>query len=180
MASGWCHHWSAPFLRGKLWSPPGTTDPGSPAPSPGGTVTRRWCWTSERGKKSVAFEARRLNLSVRDLWSSNATPALITAISSWVLLCLPFQRCGKNTDRRTDSSVKLNRNKPHQRYLVSPHLHAHRVYSGQKELRDAAQDLRDSHLLTEQQVREVRSLHVLVQVHVLLDLFDFFIHQLLG
>lgn len=44
----------------------------------------------------------------------------------------------------------------------------HCVDSCQQELSDAAQDLSDCHLITEQQVCEVRSLQVLVQVHLFL------------
>lgn len=57
-------------------------------------------------------------------------------------------------------------------------MHTHCVHSCQQEFGDAAQDLRDRHLIADQQVGEVRSLHVLLQVHLLLDLLHFFLHQL--
>lgn len=51
------------------------------------------------------------------------------------------------------------------------------VDSCQQELSYAAQDLSDSHLLTEQQMCQVCSLHILVHIHLLLDLLYFFQHQ---
>lgn len=54
----------------------------------------------------------------------------------------------------------------------------HRVHSCQQEFSDAAQNLGDGHLFAEQQVREVRALHVLLQVHLVMDLFHFFVHLL--
>ncbi len=53
----------------------------------------------------------------------------------------------------------------------------HCVDSCQQEFGDACQDLSDRHLITEQQVCEVRPLHPLVQEHRLLDLLHFFLHQ---
>lgn len=49
---------------------------------------------------------------------------------------------------------------------------------GQQELRDAAHNLRHGHLLAEKKVCEVRSLHVLLQVHLVLDLLHFLVNQL--
>lgn len=54
----------------------------------------------------------------------------------------------------------------------------HRVHPCQQEFSDAAQNLGDGHLFAEQQVREVRALHVLLQVHLVVDLFHFFVHLL--
>lgn len=64
----------------------------------------------------------------------------------------------------------------------SPRAHeeTHCVDSSQQKLRHAAQDLCDRHLVTEQQVCEVRSLHLLVRFHILLDLLHFLLHQILG
>lgn len=63
--------------------------------------------------------------------------------------------------------------RPHISHAIS----AHRVHPRQQEFSDTAQDLGDRHFFAEQQVREVRSLHVLVQVHLVMDLLHFFVHQ---
>lgn len=63
--------------------------------------------------------------------------------------------------------------------LTKPKIcHAHRVDSRQQELGNAGQDLGHRHLIAEQQVSEVRPLHALLQVHLVLDLIHFFLHQL--
>lgn len=59
-------------------------------------------------------------------------------------------------------------------------VNTHGVDSCQQQLCDAAQDLCDRHLVTEQQVGQVRSLHVLIQVNRVLDFFHLLIHQLLS
>lgn len=65
---------------------------------------------------------------------------------------------------------------------LSPSVHeeTHGVDSRQQKLRHAAQDLCDCHLVTEQQVCEVRSLHLPVRIHMLLDLLHFLLHQILS
>lgn len=61
---------------------------------------------------------------------------------------------------------------------LTPLGHTHRVDSRQQELGNAAQDLGHRHLIAEQQVREVRALHALLQVYLVLDLIHLFLHQL--
>lgn len=56
-------------------------------------------------------------------------------------------------------------------------LYTYSVNSCQQEFSNAAQYLGDCHLITEQEVRQVRSLHVLVQVHLVLELLYFSLHQ---
>lgn len=51
------------------------------------------------------------------------------------------------------------------------------VNSCQQEFSDAAQNLRDRHLLAEQEVCEVGPLHVLTQVHLVVNLLHFLLHQ---